>query len=255
MGNRTLSLVALFLLLLFFLTLFSKVGLLEVKGAKDKTPPTGSVIINYGDIYTNTTSVTLTLTADDPESSIKEVRYGNTLISGRYIWGRWEIFSETKLWTLTSGDGIKTVYYQIKNNDNLVSIIYSDTIILNTQPIPTPEPTPTTEPTPEPTPTTEPTPEPTPTTEPTPEPTPTTEPTPEPTPNTQQLETSTPKPKATPEPALASKDIVTPSPSAKSSFNPILTDSAKNEKGKPIVLSLVLVCGGTLLFWSLKRKK
>ena len=227
MGNRTLSLVALFLLLLFFLTLFSKVGLLEVKGAKDKTPPTGSVIINYGDIYTNTTSVTLTLTADDPESSIKEVRYGNTLISGRYIWGRWEKFSETKLWTLTSGDGVKTVYYQIKNNDNLVSIIYSDTIILNTQPIPTPEPTPTTEPTPEPT------------------------------PNPQQLETptSTPKPKATPEPALASKDIVTPSPSAKSSFNPILTDSAKNEKGKPIVLSLVLVCGGTLLFWSLKRKK
>ena len=253
MGNRTLSLVALFLLLLFFLTLFSKVGLLEVKGAKDKTPPTGSVIINYGDIYTNTTSVTLTLTANDPESGIKEVRYTQTFNGERYIWGRWEKFLETKLWTLTSGEGEKTVYCQIKNNDNLVSIVYSDTIILTTPPTPTPELTPA--PTPEWTPTPEPTLTPTPTPPATPNPTP--EPTPSPTPMHKQTETpaSTPKSEVTPEPTPAPKDEIIPSPLPTSSSNQISTDTLNNEEKKIIGLSIVLVCGGVLVFWSIKSRK
>ena len=77
MSSRTLSLLVLVLLLFFLLTLFSKSGLLEVEGAEDETPPTGSILINDGDLYTNTTSVTLTLTAEDPESGIREVRYAN----------------------------------------------------------------------------------------------------------------------------------------------------------------------------------
>jgi hypothetical protein len=157
---------------------------LEVKGAKDETPPTGSILINDGDSFTNTTSVTLVLVADDPESGIKEVRYSNSIILGRNVWGRWEKFSETRSWTLTSGDGEKTVYCQIRNNDNLISTTYSDTIILNTQPTPTPEPSPTPSPTPAPSPS----PSPTPSAEhaPTPTPTPTPSPslTPTPTPNT-----------------------------------------------------------------------
>jgi hypothetical protein len=128
MSSKTHSLLVLTLLLLFFLALFLKADSLEVNGAKDETPPTGSILINEGDSYTNTTSVTLFLTANDPESDIRDVRYSNTYILGIYTWTRWEKFSETKSWTLTSGEGEKTVYYQIRNSERLTSIVYSDTI-------------------------------------------------------------------------------------------------------------------------------
>ena len=148
MSSKNLSLLVLIILLLSSLTLFFKPGSFEAKGAKDETPPTGSILINNGDSYTNTTSVTLTLTADDPESNIRDVRYSNSYFLGIYTWTRWEKFSETKAWTLTSGDGEKTVYYQIRNSERLTSIVYSDSITLSTKPTPTPPPTP--EPTPSP---------------------------------------------------------------------------------------------------------
>jgi parallel beta-helix repeat protein len=94
----------------------------------DKTPPTGSVTINNDAAYTNSTSVTLTLTAFDATSGVCQVRYGND-----DVWDteQWEDFSTTKTWTLTSGDGTKTVYYQIRDNAELISETYSDTIVLD----------------------------------------------------------------------------------------------------------------------------
>ena len=143
MAKRTVSASVLSLLLILLLASLAVLlddDLAEVKAARDKTPPTGSIVINNGDFYTNSTLVNLTLTAYDPQSGITEVRYSNS----RVFWlDPWEDFSENKSWTLTTGDGAKTVYYQIKNNDDLTSTTYSDTIILNTQPTPTPSPTPT----------------------------------------------------------------------------------------------------------------
>jgi hypothetical protein len=211
-----LSCLALILLLVFLLASFFNADFLEAKGDdddddKDETPPTGSILINDGNNYTDSTSVILTLTAEDPESGIRDVRYSNTLFLGRSMLGRWEKFSETKSWTLTAGEGEKKVYYQIRNGVRMVSPIYYDTIIFTTEPIPTPEPTPT--PTPEPTPT--PTPEPTPT--PTPEPTPTAKPTPTPMPTTSPspIPTATPipLPTATPEPSLSPEETSSPNPS------------------------------------------
>jgi hypothetical protein len=254
MEKRAISAVTL-ILLLFSLAVFFKADLAEAAPPKDETPPTGSILINNNDEYTNSTSVTLTLTAYDPESGIKEVRYSNNGVWGRH----WEKFSETKTWRLTSGDGEKTVYYQIKNKDNLISITYSDTIILNTKPTPTPTPEPTPEPTPTPTPEPTPTPTPEPTPTPTPEPTATPEPTisspSSPTPSGDISGTPEPSQTVLPKPTPLQESPSAPTTSPESDFGPILTETIQNEGGKPITVIIVIICGGILLYWSLQRKK
>ncbi len=92
------------------------------------TPPTGSILINNGDAYTGSTSVTLTLNYSDPGSGVSQVRYSNDAST----WSGWESASSTKAWSLSSGDGTKTVYYQIRDNGGHISTTYSDTIILDT---------------------------------------------------------------------------------------------------------------------------
>jgi hypothetical protein len=94
----------------------------------DKTAPTGSVSISNDATYTNSISVTLALTASDDTSGVYQVRYSN---DGVWDTEPWETPTPTKTWTLTSGDGTKTIYYQIKDNAGLVSTTYSDTIILD----------------------------------------------------------------------------------------------------------------------------
>jgi hypothetical protein len=95
----------------------------------DTTPPTGSVVISGGAAYANSTSATLSLTYSDPGSGISQVRYSN---DGVWDTESWEAPAASKAWTLTSGDGTKTVYYQIRNNAGLASSTYSDTIKLDT---------------------------------------------------------------------------------------------------------------------------
>ena len=103
-----------------------------VTGVKlDKTAPEGSIVINNGSLYTNSTSVMLYLTATDTLSGIHEARYSS---DGVWDTEPWEPFSQTKSWTLTSADGNKTVYCQIKDNANLVSITYAAIVTLDTSP-------------------------------------------------------------------------------------------------------------------------
>jgi hypothetical protein len=96
----------------------------------DTTPPIGSIVINNGDLYSSSTSVTLSLTYSDPQSGVLQVRYSN---DGWWDFEIWQGLTSTKPWTLTSGDGVKTVYYQIQNNAELANT-YSDTITLDTAP-------------------------------------------------------------------------------------------------------------------------
>jgi hypothetical protein len=115
----------------------------------DKTTPTGSIQINNGESYTTSNSVTLTLSATDAVSGVSQVRYSNDGSTS----GSWESASASKAWTLVSGDGAKTVYYQIKDNAGLTSS-YSATITLQSPtPTPTPTPSPSLSITPSPTPT------------------------------------------------------------------------------------------------------
>jgi len=95
----------------------------------DKTAPIGSIQINNDQTYTTSTEVTLTLSFTDATSGVYRVRYSNDGIWDTEVW---EPPTATKSWTLTSGDGTKTVYYQIKDNAELASSTYSDTIILST---------------------------------------------------------------------------------------------------------------------------
>ena len=95
----------------------------------DRTAPTGSITIDDYAAYTNSTSVALTLTATDTTSGVYQVRYSN---DGVWDTEPWELPSPTKAWTLTSGDGARKVYFQIKDDAGLVSETYSDTIVLDT---------------------------------------------------------------------------------------------------------------------------
>jgi Fe-S cluster biogenesis protein NfuA len=95
----------------------------------DNIPPTGSITINDGDEWTTSTSVTLRLTYSDDQSGVSQVRYRN---DGIWDTEPWVAPSSAKSWTLMSGDGVKTVYYQIQDNAGLLSSTYSDQIELDT---------------------------------------------------------------------------------------------------------------------------
>jgi hypothetical protein len=97
----------------------------------DKIIPSGSINLNNGDAWTTSNAITMTLTATDVTSGVCEIRFSN---DGVWDTEPWEAFSPTKAWTLTQGDGTKTVYCQIKDIAGLVSVTYSHTIILDTAP-------------------------------------------------------------------------------------------------------------------------
>ena len=95
----------------------------------DTTAPTGSIIINGGDLYTTSNTVTISFTAADATSGVYKIRLSN---DGIWDTEQWETPSATKSWALLSTEGARTVYYQIKDNAGLSSTTYTDTIILDT---------------------------------------------------------------------------------------------------------------------------
>jgi hypothetical protein len=98
----------------------------------DATPPTGSLVIGSNNpTYASSASVTLYLSYSDAVSSISDVRLRNSDNPG---WEQWEAASPTRQWTLSKGDGNKTVFYQVRNSAGIVSAIYSDSIVLDTTP-------------------------------------------------------------------------------------------------------------------------
>ncbi|MGG2057469.1 S-layer homology domain-containing protein [Lysinibacillus pakistanensis] len=92
--------------------------------------PTGSIMINNGAAYTNSTNVILTMTATDLEGEAIEMRFSNDGTT----WSSWESKVSTKSWTLLIGDGSKTVYMQLRDTAGNISNTFSDTIVLDTTP-------------------------------------------------------------------------------------------------------------------------
>jgi alpha-tubulin suppressor-like RCC1 family protein len=78
------------------------------------TPPAnGSVIINNGFGFTNTSKVDLQLYADDiGGSGVSQMCISNTPICAKWAWTP---YATTKSWSLSSGDGLKTVYVLFKD--------------------------------------------------------------------------------------------------------------------------------------------
>lgn len=97
----------------------------------DTVAPTGSISINSNNVATNSTAATLTLNVADSNladgsagSSAAQMRFSNDNIS----WTNWETYAQTKVYTLPSGDGVKTVYVQFKDAAGNASGSYSDEI-------------------------------------------------------------------------------------------------------------------------------
>ncbi len=92
----------------------------------DTAAPTGSTIsINNDDQYTNTTSVTLTLSSTD--NSSKKMRFKNA--GGN--WTDWEDFQSSRAWNLTSTDGSKTVSFQVNDTAGNLATMVNDSITLD----------------------------------------------------------------------------------------------------------------------------
>ena len=88
--------------------------------------PSGTVIINDGDKTTASRTVSLTLSASDPDpgSGVSKMRFKNRGFS----WSAWEPYATTETWELSAGAGKKTVYTQYKNQVGNISASASDTI-------------------------------------------------------------------------------------------------------------------------------
>jgi parallel beta-helix repeat protein len=98
----------------------------------DTTPPTAiSILINGGNQYTTSQTVTLSVSATDGllGSGVGWMHFSNDGTT----WSDWETFSLTKSgWVLTSGEGTKTVRVMVKDHIGLESTIITDTIELET---------------------------------------------------------------------------------------------------------------------------
>jgi len=86
-----------------------------------------SLIINENAAYTNSLNVALSLSA---KNAFQMAISNTTDFAGI----SWEPYQTTKKWTLTKGDGKKTVYAKFRSPDGGVSQVISDTIILDTTP-------------------------------------------------------------------------------------------------------------------------
>lgn len=95
-------------------------------GVPVTTPPTNtSIVIAGGAANTLVREVTLTLAATDAT----QMAISNT---SDFSGASWETYATSKSWTLTAGDGTKTVYAKFRDAGGDVSTAVSDTIILGT---------------------------------------------------------------------------------------------------------------------------
>ena len=92
------------------------------------SPPTGSVVVDAGAAWTNSSLVSLVASATD-DVAVTQMRFSND----NAAWSAWEAYSTAaKSWTLASGNGPRTVYAQYRDAANNVSTTASDGIVLDT---------------------------------------------------------------------------------------------------------------------------
>ncbi|MBI2550034.1 fibronectin type III domain-containing protein [Candidatus Woesearchaeota archaeon] len=92
----------------------------------DGTPPNGTVLINEGDLFTITRTVTLNLTFVDATSGVKDCRFSNT----EPLTSSYESCQVLKVWTTTTGGGTKTVYFEVRDQAGNINVSI-DTITLD----------------------------------------------------------------------------------------------------------------------------
>ncbi|MGE7091802.1 S-layer homology domain-containing protein [Lysinibacillus sp. NPDC048646] len=94
------------------------------------TPPTGSFTIMEGAMTGNST-VNLSVTGSDPDvgDSVTHMRFANS--AANLSAASWLPFSNTATFSLSGGDGSKTIYMQLRDSNNGISANSSQTILLD----------------------------------------------------------------------------------------------------------------------------
>ncbi len=87
-----------------------------------------ALVINSGEKYTSFPAVTLKMNAWDTISGLAFMQFSNDGIT----WSSPEPFASIKNWTLSPGDGVKTVYVMFQDAAGNWSSAYSSSIILDT---------------------------------------------------------------------------------------------------------------------------
>ncbi|MGD0844232.1 MAG: hypothetical protein ABSA06_07660 [Geobacteraceae bacterium] len=104
----------------------------KVLALAEYDPPMGSILINSGSAYTKSAKVTLTLNATDA-SGVSQMCISNTATCTAWI-----PYATSKAWTLTTGDGPKTVNILFKdkigNATAPADAFHSNSITLDTKP-------------------------------------------------------------------------------------------------------------------------
>lgn len=96
----------------------------------DNLPPEHHYIsINNDEKYTNSTSVILTLHAEDPDSGIYQMAFS----ADGETWTEWEHFATERAFTIPPGDGEKVIYFRVMDNAGNIADMVFDTILLNTK--------------------------------------------------------------------------------------------------------------------------
>lgn len=84
----------------------------------DKTGPVATILVNGAQQnYVRNKVVALNLSAQDSVSNVEAMCFSNDY----FVWSNWEAYAPTKSWTLTDGDGTKSVYARFRNYAGLVS--------------------------------------------------------------------------------------------------------------------------------------
>lgn len=94
----------------------------------DTEVPSGTVVINGGALTTTAINVNLGLSATDVTSGVAQMSFSN---DGN-TWSTWQAYATSTSWTLTTGDGSKSVYARFMDTPGNISLSVSDTIILDT---------------------------------------------------------------------------------------------------------------------------
>ena len=96
----------------------------------DIMPPTGTILVNTGALYTNTTTVTLRLTAYDAQSPVTTMFVSNSTFNNASSFA----YGETLIWALDPAEGLKKVTVWFEDDAFNLSWPYSDTITLDMTP-------------------------------------------------------------------------------------------------------------------------
>ena len=94
----------------------------------DTVVPAGSILINSGDVYTTSQTVTLTIAATDATSGVNQMMIAE---DSDFLSASWVSYATSSSFDLSGGDESKTVAIKFIDNASNESISYLDTIIFD----------------------------------------------------------------------------------------------------------------------------